>query len=230
VSCYYLVQHGDAFERRYWSAFLAVEFPSYELFWQKSVVPLTNRPRNIHLKSSDDLQAAGFSDDDICVAQLHYTVLRHLARTFELRRASMLDVELLTEGLVRLTGAQDVAFELLERHRDAKLYDPWTESGERGGRKARTKWQQDHGHPLQGMRDYRNHLVHGRMTPTVISEDHFVPRMGRETAYFDWRKVTSGTGWHTQLGQDLVTCRVVLDDAWRQTLTYLDGAWKENLL
>jgi len=225
---FYLAQDGDAFEQRYWTAFLAIDFPSYERFWQNRVVPLTNRPADIHFKSAAVLQAAGFSDHNICCAQLHYTILRHLSRAFEFRRVALIDLDLLTEGLARLNGAQDVAFELLERCRDPSLYDPWLESGKRGRQAARRKWQGDHGFPLQDLRDYRNHLLHGRMTPAVFASDVYVPRVGRESAYFDWRLITDGTSWQGQLGADLVPCRVVLDDAWKRTVVHLESEWTKH--
>jgi hypothetical protein len=58
--------------------FVKPEFPSYERFWQKHCVPLTNRPVDIQLKSNAELTALVKKDEDVAIAQLHYTVLRHL--------------------------------------------------------------------------------------------------------------------------------------------------------
>jgi hypothetical protein len=44
--------------------------------------------------------------------------------------------------------------------------------------------------------------IDGRMTPAVVANDVYVPRLGRETAYFDWRLITSGTAWQAHLGVD----------------------------
>lgn len=225
---YFLAQHGDAFEQHYWAQFLAVQFPSYERFWQNHVSPLTNRPSDIHFKDAAALQAAGLSDTDICCAQLHYTILRHLARAFEVRRSAAIDLDALTDGLARLTGAQDVAFELLERKRTPSLYDAWLETGARSGKAARSAWQSANSYPLQDTRDYRNRLLHGRMTPTVLANDWWVPRIGREMAYVDWRLVTTGTAWQSQLGIDLVPCRVVLDEVWSKTIAYLEASWQKE--
>jgi hypothetical protein len=222
---YQLARDGDVFEQRCWSAFLAVQWPSYERFWQQFVTPLTNRPSGIHFLTSPALLAAGFTDHDICCAQLHYTILRHLDRVFQIRHAAVITLDLLIEGLARLTGALDVAFELLERRRDPTAYDAWLESA---GKKARSKWQTDNGRPLQHIRNYRNHVIHGRLTPTVSSNEPYVPRIGREEGYLDWRTVTEGSGWEMQLGADLVPCRVVLDDAWFQTISHVEAAWLKN--
>ena len=222
MTTYQLARDGDDLERQCWSAFLAVQWPSYERFWQRHVTPLTDRPTSIHFKSDADLATAGFADRDLCCAQLHYTILRHLARVFQLRHASLVTLDVLIEGLARLTGAQDVAFELLERRREPTLYDAWTESA---GKKARAKWQGDHGRPLQLVRDYRNQLIHGRLPPSVFTNEPYVPRMGREAHYLDWRLLTVGPAWESQVGLDLVPCSVVLEDGWYQTISHLEGEW-----
>jgi hypothetical protein len=76
---------GDRFERRWWHEFVAERFPSYEGFWLAFVVPLTGRGDDrgdIHFRSREELGAA--QDEDITVAQLHYTTLIHLGRVFDL--------------------------------------------------------------------------------------------------------------------------------------------------
>jgi hypothetical protein len=225
MTTYYLARHGDDLERQCWSAFLAVQWPSYERFWQRYVTPLTDRPTSVHFRSAADLRAIGLTDQDVCCAQLHYSILGNLSRTFQFRHVPQLTPDLLTEALARLVGAQDVAFELLERRRDPSAYDPWLESA---GRKARTKWQEANDRPLQEVRDYRNHLVHGRLTPTVFVNEPYVPRLGRQAAYLDWREVTRGPASEEQVGLDLVPCRVVLDEAWFKTISHLEAEWVRN--
>ena len=91
MSDYTLAQHGDPFERHYESLFISRAFPSYERFWQRFVVPLTNRPIDIRFKTPEDLNAIGKGDREICIAQLHYSILRHLGRVFDLREPGRLN-------------------------------------------------------------------------------------------------------------------------------------------
>ena len=135
---YNLEDNGDRIEMLSWKKFLKNEFGSYEVFWQKYIIPLTNRPRNIHFKSNVELSEVGKTENDICIAQLHYSILRHLARCYEIKTSRLLNLDLLTEGIVRLVGCQDIAFELLERVRNPNKYSPWSEDE---GRKARSAWQ-----------------------------------------------------------------------------------------
>ena len=143
---YTLQNDGDGFEQHYWPLFISAEFPEYDQFWAKHVIPLTNRPVDIHFKDDPTLIAEGYTAEDICIAQLHYSILRHLARTFEIRRQPHINLDLLTDIFVRLAGAQDVAFELLERYTNKGIYDPWLSTGHggiRGSRQARQNWQRN---------------------------------------------------------------------------------------
>ena len=56
---YTITHDGDGFEKLAWSSFLAAEFPSYETFWQRHVVPLSNRPSDIQLKDDATLRGDG---------------------------------------------------------------------------------------------------------------------------------------------------------------------------
>ena len=191
---YTLENDGDGFEQHYWSLFLSTEFSEYEQFWVKHVTPLTNRPVDIHFKDDPTLVAEGHTPEDICIAQLHYSILRHLTRVYEIRRQQHLNLDLLTDVFVRLTGAQDVAFEMLERYINRGSYDPWLsirQDGIAGSREARQNWQRNNNHPLQDIRNYRNHLVHGRMMPSVRADTFYLPSIGQEQQYFDWRTITS---------------------------------------
>jgi len=81
---YILQNDGDSFEKHYWTLFLSHYFPSYGDYWSNSVAPLTNRPQNIHFKSSSVLTAEGHTPEEICLAQIHYTLFKHLVRAFEI--------------------------------------------------------------------------------------------------------------------------------------------------
>ena len=53
---YNLENNGDLFEQAYWQFFIKDRFPNYEKFWLKYVVPLTNRPDNVHFKTDAELE------------------------------------------------------------------------------------------------------------------------------------------------------------------------------
>ncbi len=227
---YRLAIDGDDIEKFCWGKFIQYGFPSYEKFWQTFVVPITNRPNNIHAKTDSELQLAGKSVHDICLSQLHYSVLRHLLRTYLILNSKQtLGLDELTEGMVRLCGCLDVAFEFLERFKNPTKYDPWLvkKNGTNlGSEDARRSWQKLNNYPLQELRDYRNHLVHGRLTPSI---DGLLPRPGKEKAYLDWRKVTDPEQLQVLKIKDFTSPQQILIDSWNQVLAYLEGNWNKIL-
>ncbi|MBI4164897.1 MAG: hypothetical protein HY508_04090 [Acidobacteria bacterium] len=78
-----LVNHGDRYERLWWPL-LRDEFPQYESFWRKHIIPLTNRIAP-DIPPSDG-RWIGFRDDpkinsDVeAMAQSHYSTFYFLAR------------------------------------------------------------------------------------------------------------------------------------------------------
>ena len=139
----------------------------------------------------------------------------------------------LTDIFVRLTGAQDVAFEMLERYINKGSYDPWlsTKQGNvLGSREARQNWQRNNNYPLQEIRNYRNHLVHGRMMPSVKSNTLYFPTVGQEQQYFDWRTLTASNNWQAEIGNTLRPIDEVAQIAWDETLAYFRDQWSTHLL
>jgi len=233
MTTYIIQSDGDPFEKRYWNDFISNEWPEYELFWQKHVTPLTNRPSNLHFKDDATLISEGHSVEDICIAQLHYSILRHLGHIYGLLQNPHPYIDQLTEVFVRIVGAQDIAFELLERYTNPGGYDPWLpkkRAGILGSREAKSKWQQNHSCPLQDIRNYRNHLVHGRMIPGVIADTYYFPGIGREEDYFDWRVITSSNTWQAEIGHSLFPSISIGKEAWEKTLSYLRSMWTSKLL
>jgi len=236
-----LLKDGDDFEKHYCTQFLSTDFPSYESYWAKHIVPMTNRPTNIHFKDSSSLTSAGITADDICKAQLHYTTFRHLVRSFEIRNGliaktqTVIDTDILTEGLFHIAAAQDVAFEFLQRVAEPNQFDPWAPkksasiTSSPASKEAQDKWKKNNGYPLQDIRDYRNHLTHGRMSPSIQSPPKvLLPKIGLENVYLDWRLVTD---WNSSraasaLG-DFDTIDNILTDAWKRTIKYLETEWKK---
>lgn len=230
---YRLATHGDSLEMDCWLLFVENQFPAYETFWQRYVVPITNRPDNIHFKRDADLKEMGKGPHDVCVAQLHYTVLWHLHRAFVILSPgdAMTEPEL-TEGMVRLSSALDVAGELLERFTNPQSYDPWDQrSGKTAGyrwRGKRQKEMQEKIDPVEEVRHYRNYLVHGRIMPSIERDSH--PAIGYESKYVDWRTVTLRENLESLDRTHFAPRKEILASAWEIVLTYLRDMWTQHLL
>lgn len=226
---------GDDLERHYWGLFIKDQFPNYESFWLKFVVPLTNRPDSVYFKADAELKKIGKNKSDLCIAQLNYSILRHLIRAFEILKALENPIgmdqqlNLLQEGIVRLVGAQDNAFELLERFSNPKEYRPFEEgAGEKARRKKYDK--KSKGYPLQQIRDYRNSLVHGRLLPGIMDGNRLcLPKIGKENLYLDWRIVTdfSNISKREKAKKNFFSVLNILTSAWRETIEYLENNWKK---
>lgn len=133
----------------------------------------------------------------------------------------------------RIVGAQDLAFELLERYTNSGFYNAWLSQKTNdvpGSRDAKVKWQKNHNYPLQNIRDYRNHLVHGRMSPGITANTYYYPAIGKEEKYFDWRIVTSSNRWVSEIGITLLPSLDIVKQAWDKTLAYFKTNWTNELL
>ncbi|MBI5037637.1 MAG: hypothetical protein HZC01_02960 [Candidatus Kerfeldbacteria bacterium] len=236
---YTLQQHGDWYEQKYYALFIAQEFLEYEKFWQTFVTPVTNRssnPTDIHFQSNEELSSIQKTPNDLCISQLHYTILLHLIRVYDIRQIKPFLPEngrdLFTEAFARFVGAIDCADELLERFIDPTKYPPWTETE---GLRARTKWRKNHGDPLKTIRNYRNKLLHGRVPPTIIISGSYdrmrFPKVGKQNQYIDWRIVTSGSiGSNGTIRKDFDSPNNIIDQTWLLILKYLRKNWSCHLL
>lgn len=229
---YRLAVDGDIFEQHCWNLFIKDQFPSYEKFWLRFIVSLTNRPKNIHFKTDEKLAEINKTTLDICIAQLNYSILRHLMRCFEilkiLKTSAGADqqLNLLQEGMARLIGAQDNAFELLERFNNPKRYQPFEE---KTGKKAREKMydKKRKGYPLQHIRDYRNSLMHGRILPGIMNGQRLcLPNIKKVELYLDWRLITELSSEREKYKKDFISVLNILECAWKETIDYLENNWK----
>jgi hypothetical protein len=124
---YLLKNDGDSIEIAAYDNLIKPQFPSYEVFWQKFVVPLTHRPGDKQLKTDLELKNIGKGHSELCMVQLHYTVLCQLDRSRRMMLAPNFSIDHLIFALSSLVGAQDCAFELLARFKNPSAYDPWLE-------------------------------------------------------------------------------------------------------
>lgn len=230
-----LEQDGDFVEKHYWEKFLKEKFPSYEKYWQSRIVPITNRPLNINFKSNSELQKLGFNDEDICLAQLHYTLFRHMARSFDIfkflncKEHDLFDSDYFSEGFFHIVAAQDVAFEFLQRLKKPRFYDPWASMKKESPDKkvasfeARKTWIKDNHEPLNDIRQYRNHLTHGRIAPKMIHNSKiYMPKIGSEIKFLDWRTLNG----LINSAEDFQPINFILDNAWHETISYFENEWK----
>lgn len=230
TSIYRIAIDGDDSERHCWDLFIKDQFPSYERFWLKYVVTLTNRPDNIHFKKNAELTAIDKKEADLCIAQLNYSVLRHLMRCFEVLKiletpdGANQQLNLLQEGMARLVGAQDNAFELLQRIKNPNGYKPFLE---KDGKKSREAWQKSQNYPLQSLRDYRNSLMHGRILPGIMDGQRLcLPDIGKVELYLDWRLITELSSEREKYKKDFISVLNILECSWSKTVVYLETNWK----
>ena len=102
---YRLKIDGDALEKEAWDSIIHQYFPYYELFWQKFVVPRTNRPHNIRTKEDTP-------ERERYIIMLHYSILTNFLDIYQnlpyaYNRGAF-------EGMyVRLSSVTDVCEEFL---------------------------------------------------------------------------------------------------------------------
>lgn len=231
-----LVTDGDELERACWGPIVQRQFPSYERYWIRFVVPLTtrdtNRP-NPRLKTDAELNAMTPPRTflDVYRAELHYSVLWHLAAAYRLRHRPDIaspDFDRFAHALVRICSALDVADELLQRCQEPYhgATNPWNKAPE--GRKA---WRGAHKDAyLAELQQYRNHLIHSGAVMSIVrvgtmrAGETLVPRVTRRQGYRDWRSLQGISA--TNRKRDFRAWDVVIDEAWSRAVHYLERQWR----
>jgi hypothetical protein len=132
------------------------------------------------------------------------------------------------EAFARLSSANDVADELLQRYASRGMYAPWDE---REGKKARWDWRKDHGDPLKPLRTYRNRLVHGRVPPGIERPRWVVmyPRADKVGDYLDWRPALDPATQHKALA-DFDSATSIVSKAWTRVVEYVETRWADHLV
>ena len=188
----------------------------------------------------------------MAIAQLHYTLLLHVGRVWELldqARAftggdagwtAFFDQNFFFESFTRLSGASDVADELLERRRTCGTgtYPAWDEDA---GARARQAWRKREGDPLADIRAYRNRLVHGRVVPqwnvrvfevgtgAFRGERLMYPKLDRVEDHLDWRRAFDPANVDA-VSVEFEDAVVIVRQAWGRVLDYAETSWRQRLL
>jgi hypothetical protein len=245
-------EDGDETEKAWWPQWTRDHFPSYETFFVARIVPLTYRVkdrRNIRFQTTAELALAGYTDEDVAVAQLHYTLLLHLGRVFELlddSRAFTHRSELAVrevfgrdqffECFTRLSGASDVSDEILARRASPGTYGAWDEAA---GANARRSWRETNSDPLRPVRAYRNRLVHGRIVPEVylqakdkdgrvLGDALYYPRLHKVDAYLDWRIAFDANS--SSVHPDFDDAALIVLQAWELVVSHVEESWQQHLV
>jgi hypothetical protein len=252
-----IASDGDDWEKLYWQAFASERFPSYEAFWLAHVVPVTNRRATdrlstdlrIRFRTDAELAAEGRGQEDVAIAQLHYTFLLHVGRVWELLDQALaftsgpvrpFDQHHFFESFTRLSGASDVADELLERRRarGSGTYPAWDEDA---GAQARRAWRKRQGDPLRDVRAYRNRLVHGRVIPqwnvrvlelgtgAFLGERLMYPKLDRVEDHLDWRRAFDPANADA-IYLEFDKADAIVREAWERVLAYAEASWRTHLL
>ena len=228
MSKYFLKEDGDGLERNCWEKFIKKDFPSYEKYWQKYVIPLTNRPANSHFKTKEELEKINKGENDVYLAQLHYTVLKHLSRVSEMLEFSKpIGYNKLFEGITRICAALDVADEFLEQNLIPNNYKPWHISSEIKARKELRK--KDNKNATQNVRNisrYRNYLVHCALLPSrsgLYPKIEYAKKYYKCTALARYKKLPNKY-------QNNFDCPFnILKYTWSLTIKYLESSWSKFL-
>ncbi len=216
-----LEDDGDDFEKLYWNIFIREKFPYYEVYWQNCIVPLTERPKSIHIKTNSQLKKIGKSEHDVKLAQLHYTILRGLISVYNIKVKRDLNMDDFIEGFIRFSNTLDSIYEFLERICNPNNYDPWRE---RDSLNARKNWRQNN--PVfNDFYNYRNHLVHSTLFPNLFNK---YPKIGKESKYLDWRKITRRKKISKNLMSHFEEYNIILDKVWNKIIKYANREWGIN--
>ena len=129
-----------------------------------------------------------------------------MARSYEIckyldsKEHDLFDSDYFSEGFFHIVAAQDVAFEFLQRLKKPGFYDPWAAkkkeslNNREASFDARKTWINENQKPLDDIRQYRNHLTHGRIAPKMIHNSKiYMPKIGSEFKFLDWRNLNGMT-------------------------------------
>ncbi len=242
---YNLQNDGDVFEQKAYPLFIKNKFPSYEAFWQKFIIPLTNRPDNIYTKSDVDLQIQFPGEnlekihERVVVLQLHYSVFRMLLKVYEKSRLAGKDIDAVEGCFSHMYSALDISAELFGRYERIKNNLPISTSAFDSASSVinslsiRRSWQRSHAYPkkINDIRNYRNLMLHGQTFGSLITPAAnllILPKTDTINHYLDWREI--GKSYHSKNINDFLHSVNIVDSAIDEVVRFLEAEWKNNLL
>lgn len=232
VSTPTLADLGDCTEVESYWRFIKNRWPSYEHYWTANILRLRKK-NSIHIVDDSNLPK-GEDSEMVQIAQLLRVTLSHMNSVYDLIGTSMNRKDVFY-SFVHLSAAIDLASELFGRlddrkvHRGPSKYSAWqTHWPPRSG--PRYEWfDKDKYSDIQKIRDYRNFVVHSMDIPGLNVGVLFVPMVGKETRFIDWRKVTneSKDGPHRK---DLDKAEEVVSQSWGKVLHFLEENLSRHVL
>lgn len=244
-----LLNHGDMYEREAYPLFIKSQFSSYETFWQKFIVELTNRVENINdinLTIDSKLQVR-FPTENIekihermTISQLHYSAFRMLLKAHKQIPQTAKDLDSLENCFSHLYSALDISAELFARYERFKNNRPITDdpfnpqTSVKNSMALRRDWQRNkYPYPsdIEEIRGYRNMMLHGQMfacSATPGAGFLSLPNVGKIENYIDWRTVFES--YKTGQTQDFKHSKHIAEEAFNAVINFLEQEWKKNLL
>jgi len=244
---YNLTENGDKFEREAYPLFVQNQFPSYETFWRKFIIQLTNRVENINdinltidskLTERFPLDSIEKIHERMAISQLHYSVLRMLFKAYKQVAKVDKDLDSLENCFSHLYSALDISAELFARYErfknnlpiDDDPFNPKTSVD--SSKKMRREWQRNNSYPkaIEEIRHYRNMMLHGQMFACSANPAGVLslPNVGKMENYIDWRTVFES--YKTGCTQDFMWSKDIADKAFNAVIYFLEQEWQKQIL
>lgn len=228
LSHFNLLSHGDRHEREYW-LLLSERFPSYEIFWQKFVVPRTQRVnQKISISQEEWVRLRNdVSSREEKIAMAHYSVFYFIGRA-----VSHLSKD--EEGTIHYP--EDVFFLLNSAIENLKTF--LKEMNGVGKDLDQPIFKKNFSRfpkgfpPFEEIEAYRNALSHNAVMGRAVGvQKTFLPRWNSDKAKSALKRVEGSWLEAERLDpEDLIDSRILLDRLLTELFVALEGWWKKVLL
>jgi hypothetical protein len=210
--------------------FIQKNFPKYEEWWKQNVVPITNRPNNIHFKTESELHMMGKGYADIMLAQMSYTVLIHLISLNKLISDGDLNhKDNFYEFFSRASALIDVTCDFCVIRLDQTLKSELdSKPNLRVVSIKINKQVKEYSHLVndfslvEPIKTYRNSLLHGVMPPSLNGQ---YPILDKISVYEDWRFVTDPQMRPSDIENDFDSPQSIAENAFEIVLNFLNSNW-----
>lgn len=211
-----LETHGDRWEQEWWPL-VKNDFPAYEIFWQRYVVPLTNRICGPQMSEREWTRLRpGVSDRLERMTMFHYSVFYNLARATErVRKTSQLFPEDVF-ALLDTCGDNLIPFcrTILEILGDFGRSIPRGLPTQRGGEELA---------PFLEVQEYRDAILHNPVLGHAMDRgaSQLPRRAALDSVKLSWRAVA-------RLGPDeFVDSRELYKRLLAEITTFLEAKWRQ---